>query len=199
MKPLQLLQVAVWNTMKSIDYRLFKKINIEWRSSFLDTVCPFIREAYIWIPFYIFLILFAALNFKKKGWYWCLFLIITASLSDTVSSTIIKQHIFRLRPCHDPSLAGAMHLLVNYCPRSSGFTSSHATNHFAVAMFTFITFRETAGKWWGLLFFWAFIISYAQVYVGVHFPLDVICGGILGLLIGYLPGRIFNKKIGLRI
>lgn len=79
---------------------------------------------------------------------------------------------------------------------SSSFTSSHAVNHFALAMFIFTTFKRLS-KWWALIFVWAFMIGYSQVYVGVHFAGDILCGALVGLLIGYLPAKLFNKKIGL--
>jgi membrane-associated phospholipid phosphatase len=183
--------------VKRLDYFLFSKLNGEWHNSFLDDVVPFIRESYLWLPFYFFLILFTTINYKTRGWYWVLFFILNAMLSDFVSSTLIKDNFARLRPCHDPSLADKVRFLVSYCPVSSSFTSSHAANHFAATMFIFTTFRKTVSPYWSLLFLWAFFISYAQVYVGVHFPLDVFCGAIVGLILGYIPAKIFNNRIGL--
>jgi len=184
-------------TMKGIDYKLFSKINGQWHNSFFDFFFPLTRESFIWIPFYFFLLIFAVVNFKMRGWYWALFFIATSILSDFISSNLIKEAIFRLRPCHDPVLADHVRFLVSYCPSSSGFTSSHAANHFAAAMYIFTTFKKPISKRWIFIFLWAFIISYAQVYVGVHFPADVICGAIVGLMVGYLPAIVYNKKIGL--
>ena len=183
--------------IKHLDYRIFSKINGEWHNSFFDTVLPFLRQSYLWIPFYLFLLIFAPLNFKKRGWYWSIFFLIAAGLSDYISSTIIKGAFLRLRPCQDPALAEHLRLLVNYCPGNSSFTSSHAANHFAVAMYIFTTFKNEVSKWWALLFLWAFIISYTQIYVGVHFAGDIVGGAFLGLLIGYFTGKIFIKQIGL--
>ena len=183
--------------IKEIDYRLFSKINGEWHNSFFDTVFPFTRETYFWLPFYLFLILFTTINFKKQGWIWVLFFIINVIVSDFVSSTLIKENFSRLRPCHDPSIADQVRFLVKSCPGSSSFTSSHACNFFAAAMFIFTTFKNTIGKWVWLIFLWALIPSYAQIYVGVHFPGDVVCGAIVGLIIGYLIAKLFNTKIGL--
>lgn len=183
--------------LKQIDYYLFSKLNGEWHTPFLDGFIPFIRESYLWLPFYFFLILFVTINFKTKGWYWALFFLINVTVSDVVSSRLIKEFFFRLRPCHDPSFAGKVRFLVSYCPVSSSFTSSHAVNHFAAAMFIFTTFRKTIGAYWAFVFLWALFISYAQVYVGVHFPLDVTCGAIIGLILGYTIAKFFNNKIGL--
>jgi undecaprenyl-diphosphatase len=183
--------------IKNVDYKIFSKINGEWHNSILDTFLPFLRQSYLWIPFYFFLLIFVPLNFKKNGLYWTLFFLLTASLSDYTSSTIVKGTILRLRPCQNPFVMEHLRLLINHCPGNSSFTSSHATNHFAVAMYIFTTFKQYMSKWWALLFVWAFLISYTQVYVGVHFPLDVTGGAVLGSAIGYWTGKIFNVKISL--
>ena len=179
------------------DYRLFSKVNGQWHTPFFDEFIPFIREPFVWMPFYFFLVLFTTINFKIKGLYWSMFFIVNAIISDYLSSTIIKENFVRIRPCHDPAVAGTIRFLVSYCPESSSFTSSHAVNHFAAAMFIFTTFRKAVSPKWAYLFLWALLISYAQVYVGVHFPFDVFCGAIIGLILGYIPAKIFNAKIGL--
>jgi undecaprenyl-diphosphatase len=86
---------------------------------------------------------------------------------------------------------------VGYRPQSSSFTSSHAANHFGMAMFIYTTFKTRFPKWPALFFVWAFLISFAQVYVGVHYPLDITAGALIGILIGYLSGRSFNRTYGL--
>jgi len=187
------------DVIKQADYYLFSKMNGQWHNSFFDFLLPFIREPFVWLPFYFFLVCFTIINFKGKGWFWVLFFIINASISDYVSSTLIKETFFRLRPCQDPFLAHTIRFLVSYCPSSSSFTSSHAVNHFAAAMFIFTTFKKAVSPKWAFLFLWAFAISYAQVYVGVHFPFDVFCGAIVGVILGYIPAIIFNKKIGLKL
>ena len=190
--------MSVLSKMVEADQLLFRKINGEWHNSFFDGFLAFTRQPQIWMPFYFFLILFTTLNFKRHGWYWVLFFAATAILSDYISSSIIKEAVMRLRPCQDPSMIPGLRLLVNGCPGNPGFTSSHATNHFFASMFIFTTYKNQVSKWWGLIFIWAFTISYAQVYVGVHYPGDVIGGGILGCMIGYLSGRLFNDKLGLK-
>ncbi|MEP6584596.1 MAG: phosphatase PAP2 family protein [Ginsengibacter sp.] len=185
--------------LKHADYELFSNLNDKWHTPFFDGLIPFLRESYLWLPFYFFLILFTTINFKSKGWYWVLFFLINVTLSDVISSRLIKEFFFRLRPCQDPAFEGKVRLLVSYCPYSSSFTSSHAVNHFAAAMFIFTTFRKSISPFWAFVFLWACLISYAQVYVGVHFPLDVICGAIIGLMIGYINAKIFNKKVGLPV
>lgn len=172
-------------------------INGKWHNSFLDNFLPFTREPQIWIPFYFFLILFVIINFNRRGFYWVLCFALTITLTNYISSNLLKEAVLRLRPCQNPFMAGHVRLLVNGCPGNPSFPSSHALNHFAVSMFVFTTFRNSVSKWWALLFLWAFTISYAQVYVGVHFPIDVTCGAIIGCFLGYWPAVLYNKRVGL--
>ena len=178
------------------DRHLFYVINNS-HNAFFDAVMPLLRSSQFWVPLYLFLLFFALFNFNRNVWWWAIAAGITATLADYVSSDIIKENIWRLRPCNDPELAHQMRFLLNYRPQSSSFTSSHAVNHFAMGTFFFLTLRKHIGKWAWFFFFWAFIIIYAQVYVGVHFPLDVICGGLIGIILGYLTAGLFNKKFPL--
>lgn len=185
------------NQLLTYDQHLFKIINQQWSNVFFDWLMPWLRNSEMWYPLYLFLILFVLINFKQTGWWWLLFAVSTIVLCDFVSSKIIKENIIRLRPCNEPGIASWVHILVGYRPQSSSFTSSHATNHFGMAMFFYLTLKERFDKWPVVFFFWAFSISFAQVYVGVHYPLDIICGGIIGILIGYLSGKSFNRNYGL--
>jgi len=181
----------------SYDKHLFKVINNQWSNAFFDWILPWLRNSNMWIPLYLFLVLLVTINFRKTGCWWVVFAAGTVILTDFVSSSIIKNNIIRLRPCNDPDIASWIHVLVGYRPQSSSFTSSHACNHFGMAMFLYLTLKTRFNKWPVLFFFWAFSISFAQVYVGVHYPVDIICGGLIGILIGYLSGRSFNKNYGL--
>lgn len=185
------------NPLLSYDKALFRLINYTWHNDFFDWLMPWLRNSNVWVPLYLFLLLFVAINYRKTAWWWIIFAICTAILTDFVSSSLIKQLIMRLRPCNDPAIASWVRVLVGYRPQSSSFTSSHAANHFAIATYWYLTLKEKAGKWPLVFFFWAFAISFAQVYVGVHYPLDVTCGALIGILIGYLSGKSFNKSYGL--
>jgi undecaprenyl-diphosphatase len=178
------------------DWYIFFKINGKWSNGFFDLVLPMVRESIVWIPLYLFLLVVGFQRFGWRMWYWIIGIALTAALTDFVSSQLIKENIMRLRPCQDPNINPFVMFRVKYCPVSSSFTSSHATNHFGVAMFIFITWRRYFNrKWLLLLFAWAALICYAQVYVGVHFPIDVSAGTALGCLLGYTTGKIFNRRV----
>lgn len=179
------------------DKQLFKSINYDWSNSFFDWLMPWLRNSNVWAPLYLFMIVLVVVNYKKTAWWWVLLAIATVSITDLVSSRIIKENIIRLRPCNDPAIADWVRVLVGYRPQSSSFVSNHASNHFALAMFLYLTLKPHWGKWPLLFFVWAFSICFAQVYVGVHYPLDVTCGALFGILIGYLSGKSFNKYYGL--
>ena len=181
----------------AVDRKLFFIVNNGLANDFFDTLMPFLRESNLWVPLYLFMLVFILVNFGYRGWLWILFAVCTAALCDLVSSHLIKEHIFRLRPCQNPELAHQIRVLANYCPRSSSFTSSHAVNHFGISMFIVVTLGAYVGSWLRLFFVWAAAICLAQVYVGVHYPLDVISGGLLGCGLGYIIAVFFNNYAGL--
>lgn len=189
--------LTFWSNIQDYDVWLLKHINQDWGSSFLDTVLPYLRETKFWIPLYLFLILFVTMNFGAKGWWWVLGVVLVAALSDIISSKLIKENVWRLRPCRDSEVMPLIRFFINYCPGSSSFTSSHATSHFAQATFFFFTLRTIIGKWALLFFLWAFLIAYTQVYVGVHYPFDVFCGSVLGFGIGFAMTKLFQNRVGM--
>lgn len=166
------------------DKKLFFLINTEWSNAFFDFLLPYWRTKTTWIPLYILLFLIIAKDRGFKiGW---VLIVLGASiaLADYTSSEIIKKGVERLRPCNDPSLSNVRTLIS--CGSGFSFTSSHATNHFAVAMQLFLIFRMSwKTRYFLTLFTWAALIAYSQVYVGVHYPLDVFFGGIWGCLLAY--------------
>jgi membrane-associated phospholipid phosphatase len=179
------------------DKALFKIINANLHNSFFDWIMPWLRNSQMWIPLYLFIILFVLVNYKKEGVWIIVFCIITVVLTDTLSSKIIKPYFGRVRPCNDPTMLTQLRFLLKYKPINGSFTSSHAANHFGIAAFLYFTLQSYLGKWVLLFFLWAFSISFAQVYVGVHFPLDIVAGGLLGFVIGYLCAKRFNNNFSL--
>jgi membrane-associated phospholipid phosphatase len=178
------------------DLRLFFHINGQWYNGVLDVILPFVREPFVWAPLYLFLGLFVTINYGWKGLFWILFFLLCFGVADQ-SSLFLKSAIGRVRPCRDPVVSHFARVLVVYCPMSGSFTSNHAANHFALATFCFITLKSAFRRYAWLFFVWAAIIGYAQIYVGVHYPLDVAGGAVLGMLIGLLSGSFFQRRIRL--
>jgi undecaprenyl-diphosphatase len=179
------------------DADLFYKINTVWTNSFLDNNYPWWRDDTMSYPVYLFLLLFILINFGWRAWTWILFIAVNTTITDQLSSTIIKLWIHRLRPCRDPAMTEHVRMLLNHCSGGFSFPSSHATNHFGAAVFLHYTLKDYLGRWTYIFFFWAATISYGQIYVGVHYPLDVLGGAIIGSMVGYIVAFIYNKKIGL--
>lgn len=181
----------------SLDKQLFQLINGEWHAPFWDVTLTLLRTSQTNYVLYLFLIVFVLMNAGRNKIWWLVFAALTATLTDFVSSDLIKENIWRLRPCRDETLQPAARFILNYCPRSSSFTSSHAVNHFGLAAFFMGTLKPYLGRWSVLFMVWAAAVAYAQVYVGVHFPLDVTAGAAIGWIFGYLSARSFNKHYGL--
>lgn len=188
--------ISILHWVDEWDKWLFLKLNSQWTNPFFDAVLPFFRNSVFWAPLYIFIAAFIALNFGRKGFWWSLLFICTIAVTDMVGARILKEIFQRPRPCQDVELMNHVRLLLKQCSGSYSFVSNHAANHFGMASFAFLTFRGIFKKWMYLAFVWAFFIAYAQVYVGVHYPLDVLGGAVLGMMAGSLTAWIFDKKWG---
>jgi undecaprenyl-diphosphatase len=182
-----------FESLTALDQSCFVWFNQKATNPFFDAVMPLMRESTFWIPLYLFLIIFVFVNFGKKGWVWLLFAALTVLLTDQISSGLIKKCVQRPRPCFDPNFYSQVRMLLDHCSGGYSFTSSHATNHFGIATFLFTTLGSYFGNWKYLLFIWASLICYAQVYVGVHYPLDVIMGALLGYIIGTIVSKAYQK------
>lgn len=166
-------------------------INHGLSNAFFDWLMPILRNPYTWSPLYLFIIVFCIRNYGKRGVLVIFFLLLTFGMTDSLSSSVIKKSVKRIRPCNDIELKEEINVLVR-CGSGYSFTSSHAANHFAIALTLIMIFyhRWRHILWLGLL--WAASISIAQVYVGVHYPLDIIGGALLGTAVGVLSGLIFR-------
>lgn len=120
-------------------------------------------------------------------------------LSDKISVYFFKEVFMRLRPCHNPVIANLVHIVNNHCGGQFGFVSSHATNTFALAVFVGLLLKQKVSWLLPALVLWATIVSYSRIYLGVHYPGDVICGALLGTIIAkfvLMMLNFLNKKIG---
>ncbi len=182
----------MFNQLIQFDHQLFLGINQGLSNAFFDWLMPLLRNRYFWAPLYLFLIVFLPRHYGKAGYLCILFLLLTFALSDFTSSSLIKPLAGRLRPCNEPGFNQEINSLVA-CGTGYSFPSSHATNHFALAVFLITVFFKSWKPILPLGLLWAASIAFAQVYVGVHFPLDIFAGALLGSLIGSITGTVFYQ------
>lgn len=158
----------------------------------LDPVMLLITKTFFWLPLYAFLAFLFFKNFKKEAWFILIGVAITILLCDQITSTLMKPYFARLRPSQDPSLVGLLHHVNGYKGGLYGFASGHAANTFGTAIFVWLTLRSVY-KWIALIFVWAILMTYTRIYLGVHFPSDILVGGTIGLLCGYLSYHISQR------
>lgn len=173
-----------------LDHFWFKAINQGLSNPIFDVLMPLIRNRFTWVPLYLIAAYLALKKYGKAGGFVLLFGLLCFALADFTSASLMKPWVARLRPCNTPGLT--VYSLIP-CGTGFSFPSSHAANHFALAVF-FATLFSGKFKWAIILpLFWAFSIAFAQVYVGVHFPIDVFVGAILGSMVGFGMGVIFSR------
>ena len=182
------MNVKSW--LQAADFQFFYLINKKFSVSWLDDAMLLIRQAFTWIPLYFFFILFFYANCRRFLLPIIALSLVTFAFTDFTSASILKPLIGRLRPCHDLSLHFSINNIAG-CGGVFSMPSSHASNHFGLATFWFFVVKETLDRKWYWLWLWAFIIGYSQIYVGVHYPGDIITGALLGTGIGSFTFYIF--------
>lgn len=156
----------------------------------LDTLMYWITFKYTWAPMYVLLIALHLRKDWKNGLVQIAVVIIAVVIADKITSGFMKPYFLRFRPCHEPALQGLVHQVTG-CGGLYGFASSHASTSFAVAITWFGFLRNRFHYVW-LLFVWAAIYSYSRVYVGVHYPADIVIGTMIGLLVGALCLKLYQ-------
>lgn len=179
-----------------LDRNLLLKLN-SWHAPWLDSVMVAFTNGLNWLPLFLLVIGLMIYKFRWQSISMLVFIAIVIFLTDRISAGLIKPWVGRLRPSHEPGLEGILHLVNGYKGGIYSFVSSHAANAFGVATFLWLVLRKDI-KWIWIMFIWAVIFSYTRIYLGVHYPFDILGGGVLGAIIGllvYKLGRAMPKKI----
>ncbi len=180
----------------TLDKSLLVEINNN-HSPFFDHFFWYVTNILIWLPAFATLI-YSIIKTKKKDAIWIILGIgLTILIADQIASGLLKPLVERLRPTRDPSLEGMLHIVRGYTGGRFGFASSHAANSFGIALFTSLLFRY---RWYTIgIFAWAVLFSYSRLYLGVHFPGDILCGMLIGLgaatFAFYLLKRFFPQTL----
>lgn len=171
--------------LNTLDHQCFEYIQSNLRSSFADPLFLAFRDKLCWIPLYLFLLSWLVFNYGASAWKPIVFVLLTVGITDQLNSSLVKSIFKRDRPCKEMYFKDQFTPVIE-CSGGYSFPSSHATNHMGIASFLFFTCRRKMKSWAWLLIFWALLVGSAQVYIGVHFPFDVIIGWAEGFVIGYL-------------
>jgi len=181
--------------LNKIDTEIFLFLN-GIHSPAWDKIMWWITETKSWIPMYAIIVGYIIYKFRWKALISLIFIALVVTLADQISVHGFKDVFQRLRPCHNPALENIVHLVNNKCGGSYGFVSSHAANTFGVAFFLSFLFKN---RYFSVfIFIWASVVSYSRIYLGVHYPFDVLGGAALGGIIGftvYLAHNYTQKKL----
>lgn len=204
------------NTLISLDQQWLLAIN-GWHAEWADVLMWYISKSTTWLPLYALLVGFVVYRFGIQ-WYLStqntlnyrftallrVFIVlagfaVAVGLSDFVSSGIIKPWVCRLRPTHEPALAGMLHLVNGYTGGMYGFVSSHAANTMACALLFSLLYRNKYAT--VALMLWVALNCYSRMYLGVHYPGDIIGGLLVGTLVAgmtYAVARHLLKRLDAR-
>lgn len=174
------------NSLLNLDTYFFRLIN-QGGTPFWDPIFLLASNKWAWIPLYAFLVFLIFKKKKQSGFIALLFITLIIVISDQGSVHLFKNVFQRLRPCH---FLDNVRLVTEGCGGQFGFISSHASNVFGLAVFIGSILDK---KTFALLFLWAAIVSFSRVYVGVHYPLDILFGMIYGTTIALILVTIYNK------
>ncbi len=173
------------------DRNLLVALN-SYHAPWLDPIMFYASKTVVWLPLFLFL-LYLVVRWHGKGWWLPLSgVAFSILLTDRITSGFMKPFFQRLRPSQEPVLDGVLHLVDGYKGGMYGFASSHAANTFGVAMLFWLLWKDkTRASAW--LFLWAGFMTYTRIYLGVHYPGDVLVGAAVGLACGWVAYHFVKR------
>ena len=181
-------------TLSQYDSDLFLYLNglhVDW----MDKVMVLITNMWVWFPLYLLLIYWTVKQYGRRCW-WVFFAVALVVLcTDQLASHVCKPLFQRLRPCYNTDFQYLIYLPKGLAGGRYGFVSSHAANTFGVATFLTPVLKKYRPWMAIVLFLWAFISSYSRIYIGFHYPGDILCGALLGTLIGLVFWKLFQLVV----
>lgn len=175
-------------SIESIDLVLFQRIHSDMKNEIFDWILPYVRNKMTWFPLYAYLVYHLYQKFNKRMILICIGVLCTIALSDILCAQVLKNVFQRIRPCH-LFLTEKWFNDFGLCSSTYSFPSCHASNHMAFSSFIWYFFRRRLRF---LFFVWVVLIGFSQIYIGVHYPSDVLGGMIIGLILGTLTFRLYN-------
>lgn len=176
-----------------LDRDLFLYINSH-HDTPVDFIMYWASNRLIWIPFYAWLLYVLIKNYKNKI-AWVLPAVVVLIICTDQTANLFKNTVMRLRPCHEPTLQGMIHLVNDYCGGQYGFFSSHAANAMGLAVFVWNMLPKGNCDLRAELIAYVLLVSYSRIYLAAHYPLDVLGGWLAGSVIGYLISRLLRMKV----
>ena len=178
------------------DIQLFLWLN-GFHSPFWDQIMWFVSGTIEWVPLYLVLTGYIIYRYRWQSIPIIVAVIIGITLADQIAVRVFKEVFERLRPSHNPEIQHLIHFVNNYRGGAYGFVSNHAANSFALAVMLSLVFKNKVFSVCILL--WAMLVSYSRIYLGVHYPGDILGGALLGAGIAWLVYFLFQKLHLLRI
>ncbi len=178
--------------LKNIDLSLFLFLN-GLHCSWMDPLMYWGTKSVIWLPLYLYLLYLVVEKYRWDTLWVILFAALMITASDQLS-VLAKEFFTRPRPSHEPGLT-AIHTVYGYTGGEFGFYSSHASNTMSVAVFLIIMLRGTARWLPCMIIAWALFMSYTRIYLGVHYPGDILTGMVAGLILGWIAATLCEQAI----
>lgn len=171
--------------LTGIDREAFLSLN-GWHNPFFDNLMWVMTKMIVWIPLYLIFLYLVIRKYKWETVIILLFAAVIILISDQLSN-FVKENTHRLRPSHEPGLS--VHLVNAYKGGMYGFYSAHASNTFSIAVFLIVLLWNDYRYFFLVSVFWALLMSFSRIYLGVHYPGDILAGMLAGSIIGFICGK----------